>query len=79
MIAVHRLPGDSIKIPFPAALAGTPAFGPKQTLVSGCYFPTDNLETRVIESIEHRDSKFLFRFWQKPKRPQTACDFRPDG
>ena len=48
-------------------------------LVGRVLLPTDNVETRLIERIEHSDSKFLFRFWQEPQRPQTECDFLSDG
>ena len=51
---------------------------PLRTLVSRCCLPTDNVETRLFESIEHRDRKFIFRLWQEPQRPQTACNFRSD-
>ena len=40
--------------------------------------PTDNVETRFIESIEHYDGKFLFRFWHESQRPETVCDFLSD-
>jgi hypothetical protein len=54
------------------------SINPKQPLVGRVFFPADNVETRLVESVEHFDSQFHFRFWQESQRPQTVCDFRSD-